>query len=73
MKFRVYKKDDERGYRIQGIAFSNDKENHSVGLVIERVNYPSGKSPVFTLGTEANKFGRMLFDLLNEIFNSTEN
>jgi len=68
MKFRAYKRDDERGYLLQGLAFSNDRENYSVGFILERINYPSGKSTNLTLGTEANKLGRKLFDLLNGIF-----
>jgi len=68
LKFRVYKKDNKGGYVIQGLAFSDDEEDYSVGIVLERVNYPSGKSPVFDLGTEANKLGRMVFDLLNDVF-----
>ena len=68
MKFRAYKRDDERGYLIQGVVFSNGKEDYSVGFILERRNYPSGKSPFFTLGTEANKLGRDLFDLLNKSF-----
>lgn len=66
--FRAYKRDDERGYLIQGLAFCNDNEDCSVGFVLERINYPSGKSTNFELGTEANKLGRMLFDLFNDIF-----
>ena len=69
MKFRAYKRDNERGYLIQGLAFSDDEEDVSVGFILERVNYPSYKSPVFELGTEANRLGRMLFDLFNCIFN----
>lgn len=68
MKFRAYKRDDERGYLIQGLGFNNNEEEGSIGFILERINYPSGKSTEFTLGTEANRLGRMLFDLLNCIF-----
>lgn len=68
MKFRSHKSDGERGYLIQGLAFSNDKEDSSVGFILERINYPSGKSTNFELGTEANKLGRMLFDMFDSIF-----
>ena len=68
VKFRAYKRDDEKGYLIQGLAFCNDNEDCSVGFILERINYPSGKSTHFELGTEANKLGRMLFDLFNDIF-----
>lgn len=66
--FRAYKRDDKRGYLIQGLVFSNDKENYSIGFILERINYPSGPSLTFTLGTEANNLGRELFDLFNRIF-----
>lgn len=68
MKFRAYKRNDERGYLIQGVVFSNGEEDDSAGFILERRNYPSGKSETFELGTEANKLGRELFDLLNESF-----
>ena len=70
MKFRAIKNDDKKGYRIQGIAFSNENEDkgQGIGFVIERVNYPTYKSPFFEFGTEANPLGLRLFDLLNEIF-----
>ena len=54
--FRAYKRDDKRGYLIQGLAFSNDEKNYFVGFILERVNYPSGKSTKFELGTEAKNF-----------------
>ncbi|MFX0202581.1 MAG: hypothetical protein ACFFCW_41285 [Candidatus Hodarchaeota archaeon] len=68
MEFRSYKRDDKKGYFIQGLAFHNDEEDSAVGFILERINYPSGKSPIFTLGTEANNLGRMLFDLFDSIF-----
>lgn len=72
MKFRAYKRDSERGYLIEGLVFSDDEEDGSVGFVLERINYPSGKSTEFTLGTEGNELGRMFFDLINEIFRKHE-
>ena len=68
MKFRAYKKDDERGYLIEGLIFSDDEEDSSAGFILERINYPSGKSTEFTLGTEANSLGMQLFDMLKDIF-----
>lgn len=68
MKIRAYKRDDERGYLIQGLAFSDDEEDSSIGFILERINYPSGKSTEFTLGTESNRLGLQLFDMLKEIF-----
>lgn len=67
MKFRAYKRDNERGYLIEGLVF-NDDEDSSVGFILERTNYPSGKSTHFELGTEANKLGMKLFDMLKDIF-----
>jgi len=57
---------------IEGLVFSDDEEDGSVGFVLERINYPSGKSTEFTLGTEGNELGRMFFDLINEIFRKHE-
>jgi hypothetical protein len=68
VKFRAYKKDNERGYLIEGLVFDDDKEDSSIGFILERINYPSGKSTEFTLGTEANKLGMKLFDMLKDIF-----
>lgn len=68
VKFRAYKRDNKKGYLIQGLAFSSNKEDYSVGFILERINYPSGKSTLFELGTEANKLGRVVFDLFNGIF-----
>lgn len=68
MKFRATKKDDEGGYLIQGVAFSNNEEDCSVGFVLQRRNFPSGKSMNFELGTEAEELGRKLFDLFNDVF-----
>lgn len=68
MKFRSNKSDDDRGYLIQGLAFSTNKEDSAIGFILERINYPSGKSTNFELGTEAKKLGRMLFDMLDSIF-----
>jgi hypothetical protein len=68
MKFRAYKRDDEGGYLIEGLVFSDDEEDSSAGFILERINCPSGKSIEFTLGTEANSLGMQLFDMLNDIF-----
>lgn len=72
MKFRTYKKDDTKGYRIQGVAFSDDEEENqcacTVGFFIERKNYPTYKDLNFEFGTEANKLGLKLFDLLDKVF-----
>ena len=70
MKFRAYKRDDERGYLIQGVAFRNDKEvkENVIGFILERINYRSYKSADFDFGTEANKLGIAFFDLLNDVF-----
>lgn len=68
MKFRAYKRDNERGYLIEGLVFSDDEEDSSAGFILERINYPSGKSTEFTLGTEANQLGMKLFDMLKDIF-----
>lgn len=60
--------DSERGYLIEGLVFGDDEEDGSVGFILERINYPSGKSTEFTLGTEANKLGMELFDMFRDIF-----
>lgn len=67
MEFRAHKKEDKNGYFIQGVAFSNG-DDHSVGFILEQRYFPSGKSNTFTLGSEANKLGKDVFDLFNEIF-----
>jgi superfamily I DNA/RNA helicase len=67
VKFRAYKRDNERGYLVEGLVF-NDDEDSSIGFILERINYPSGKSTEFTLGTEANELGMKLFDTLKDIF-----
>ena len=68
MKFRACKRDNERSHLIEGLVFSDNEEDSSAGFILERINYPSGKSTVFALGTEANALDMQLFDMLKDIF-----
>jgi hypothetical protein len=68
MKFRAYKRDNGRGYLIEGLVFNDDEADDSAGFILERINYTSGKSTEVTLGTEANRLGMQLFDMLQDIF-----